>query len=83
MLRDTRTCVGLDSLAFINHGLQIKENEMSKKQDLENFDRFMEFIKQNSDVKEMLLNALEQAKNNQPKQQGETKWLNKNDGKNR
>jgi hypothetical protein len=46
---------------------------MSKKQDLENFDRFMEFIKQNSDVKEMLLNALEQAKNNQPKQQGETK----------
>jgi hypothetical protein len=73
MLRDTRTCVGLDSLAFINHGLQIKENEMSKKQDLENFDRFMEFIKQNSDVKEMLLNALEQAKNNQPKQQGETK----------
>jgi hypothetical protein len=73
MLRDTCACVGLDSLAFINRGLQIEENEMSKKQDLENFDRFMEFIKQNSDVKEMLLNALEQAKNNQPKQQGDTK----------
>jgi hypothetical protein len=60
-------------LAFINCGLQIKENEMSKKQDLENLDRFMDFIKQNPDVKEMLLNALNNAKNEQPKQQGDTK----------
>jgi hypothetical protein len=46
---------------------------MSKKQDLENLDRFMDFIKQNPDVKEMLLNALNNAKNEQPKQQGDTK----------
>jgi hypothetical protein len=31
----------------------------------------------------MLLNALNNAKNEQPKQQGDTKWMSKNDGKNR
>ena len=30
MLRDTCACVGLDSLAFINRGLQIEENEMNE-----------------------------------------------------
>ncbi len=35
---------------------------MSKKQDLEDFDNFMDFIKDNPDVKDMLLNALNKAK---------------------
>lgn len=34
---------------------------MSKKQDMEDFDRFMDFIKDNPDVKEMILNALNKA----------------------
>jgi hypothetical protein len=36
---------------------------MSKKQDMEDLDRFMDFIKQNPDVRDMLLNALDNAKN--------------------
>ena len=35
---------------------------MSKKQDMEDFDRFMDFIKDNPDVKEMILSALNNAK---------------------
>lgn len=35
---------------------------MSKKQDLKDFDRFMDFIKDNPDVKDMILNALNKAK---------------------
>jgi hypothetical protein len=35
---------------------------MSKKQDLEDFDNFMDFIRDNPDVKDMLLNALNKAK---------------------
>lgn len=35
---------------------------MSKKQDMEDFDRFMDFIKDNPDVKDMILNALNKAK---------------------
>jgi hypothetical protein len=30
VLRDTCTYIGLDSLVFINHGLQIKENKMTE-----------------------------------------------------
>jgi hypothetical protein len=36
---------------------------MSKKQDMEDFDRFMDFIKDNPDVRDMILNALNNAKN--------------------
>lgn len=32
---------------------------MSKKQDLEALDRFVEFIKKNPDVKDMILNAMD------------------------
>lgn len=35
---------------------------MSKKQDLEDLDRFMDFIKQNPDVRDMILSALNNAK---------------------
>ena len=35
---------------------------MSKKQDMEDLDRFMDFIRDNPDVKDMLLNALNKAK---------------------
>jgi hypothetical protein len=35
---------------------------MSKKQDLEDFDNFMDFIRDNPDVKDMILNALNKAK---------------------
>jgi hypothetical protein len=34
---------------------------MSKKKDLEDFDRFMDFIKDNPDVRDMILNALNKA----------------------
>jgi hypothetical protein len=36
---------------------------MSKKQDMEDLDRFMDFIRDNPDVKDMILNALNNAKN--------------------
>jgi hypothetical protein len=36
---------------------------MTKKQDMEDLDRFMDFIKRNPDVRDMLLNALDNAKN--------------------
>ena len=35
---------------------------MTKKQDMEDLDRFMDFIKQNPDVRDMLLTALNNAK---------------------
>jgi hydroxyethylthiazole kinase-like sugar kinase family protein len=35
---------------------------MSKKQDMKDFDNFMDFIRDNPDVKDMILNALNKAK---------------------
>ena len=42
---------------------------MSKKQDMEDFDRFMDFIKDNPDVREMIIRTIDNAKskdNNNP-----------------
>ena len=35
---------------------------MSKKQDMKDFDNFMDFIRDNPDVRDMILNALNKAK---------------------